>query len=89
MIVPSCLCSGGELPRASLPTFVPAWALERLAATDFSAPDLRGVVVALLSQSLGAAWDALVRGIGRRAFAGARFADHVTAAASMLAAARR
>ena len=65
-----------------------AWAFEQLFSLDISAPDLRVAFAAVASRSIRWAGDAMLHRVGRRALSGARFAKHITTAATMLAAAR-
>jgi hypothetical protein len=65
------------------------WALERGISFDCVFGDLSWTAVALISRSLDAAWNALVRSVAGRAWKGARFTEDITAAATMVAAACR
>ncbi|MBI5262424.1 MAG: hypothetical protein HY852_11485 [Bradyrhizobium sp.] len=65
------------------------WALQRPAAIDCLFGDLRLAVAAFVSWSIQSACEALFRSIACRAFRGARFVHDITAAATMVAAARR
>jgi hypothetical protein len=56
---------------------------------DFTAVDLRVALATMLTRSLIQAADALVRHVMGRAWRGARLAEDITAAATMVAAARR
>jgi hypothetical protein len=60
----------------------------RLAFFDLTVVDLRVALAILLARSLIQAADALVRHVMSRAWQGARFAEDITAAATMVAAAR-
>jgi hypothetical protein len=69
-----------------------AWsasAFGRLFSLDLMAVDLRFVLASVVARSLTQAADALVRHVMGRAWRGARFAEHITAAATMVAAANR
>lgn len=68
---------------------VQAWAYERLIMNDCASCDLRWSLVALLSQALQAALNALAENTLRRAYRGARFAQGIAAADTMLAAGGR
>ena len=70
----------GQTPRA--------WAFGRLVSLDLMAVDLRFALASVLARSLTQAADALVRHVMSRAWRGARFAEDITAAATMVAAAR-
>lgn len=84
------LCSsgvGGPLSRAhaSVLTFT----FQHLAGLDCTFGDLRWAIVTLLSHSLNAAGNSLVENIAGRAWQGARFAQRITAADTMMAAGER
>lgn len=64
------------------------WAFGRLVSLDLMAVDLRFALASVVARSLTQAADALVRHVMARAWRGARFAEHITAAATMVAAAR-
>ncbi|MET4388292.1 hypothetical protein ABIB73_004055 [Bradyrhizobium sp. F1.4.3] len=64
-----------------------AWAFSRLVSLDLMAVDLRLVLVSVVTRSLMQAADALVRHVMSRAWRGARFAEDITTAATMVAAA--
>ena len=64
-----------------------AWALSRLVSLDLMAVDLRFAVASVVARSLIQTADALARQIMGRAWRGARFAEDITAAATMVAAA--
>ena len=66
-----------------------ALVLSRLASLDLMAVDLRFALASVVARSLTQAADALVRHVMGRAWRGARFAEDITAAATMVAAARR
>jgi hypothetical protein len=85
MITPIHLGLAGPLWRAQLWN---AWALGRLVSFDLMAVDLRFALVSVVTRSLTQAADALVRHVMARAWRGARFAEDITAAATMVAAAR-
>jgi hypothetical protein len=65
-----------------------AWAFSRVVSLDLMAVDLRLALVSVVTRSLVQAADALVRHVMGRAWRGARFAEDITAAATMVAAAR-
>ncbi|QDP22372.1 hypothetical protein [Bradyrhizobium cosmicum] len=85
MIIPTHFGSAAPLWRAQL---WPARALGRLVSLDLMAADLRFAVASVVARSLVQAADALVRHVMGRAWRGARFAEDITAAATMVAAAR-
>jgi hypothetical protein len=68
---------------------VQIWACDRLPSLDYAAGDLRLAIVVLLSNWLNAAWNSLVENIAGRAWRGARFAERMTAADTMVAAGGR
>jgi hypothetical protein len=86
MIVPTHLGPAGPLWRAQASLY--AWALGRLMFFDLTVVDLRVALVTMVARSLVQAADALVRHVMGRAWRGARFAENITAAATMVAAAR-
>lgn len=90
MIIPTHLGPAGPLWRsqASLHGSLYAWALSRLTLFDLTAVDLRVALATMLTRPLIQAADALVRHVMGRAWRGARFAEDIMAAASMVAAAR-
>lgn len=68
-----------------------AWsasAFGRLVSLDLMAVDLRFALASVVTRSLIGAADALARHVMSRARRGARFAEDITAAATMVAAAR-
>ncbi|QIP07494.1 hypothetical protein [Bradyrhizobium symbiodeficiens] len=68
-----------------------AWsasAFGRLVSRDLMAVDLRFALASVVTRSLIQAADALARHVMSRAWRGARFAEDITAAATMVAAAR-
>ncbi|PSO21093.1 hypothetical protein [Bradyrhizobium sp. MOS003] len=68
-----------------------AWsasAFGRLVSLDLMAVDLRFALASVVARSLIQAADALARHVMSRAWRGARFAEDITAAATMVAAAR-
>ncbi|MBK3660941.1 hypothetical protein JJE66_06715 [Bradyrhizobium diazoefficiens] len=95
MIIPTHFGPAGPLWRAqtSLHTLLYARAFNRLVSFDLTVVDLRIALATMVTRSLVQAADALVRHVVRsfmgRAWRGARFAQHITAAATMLAAADR
>jgi hypothetical protein len=66
-----------------------AWAFNRLLSLDLTVGDLRVALAAMMARLLLQAADALVRHVMGRAWQGARFAENITAAATMVAAAGR
>jgi hypothetical protein len=69
-----------------------AWSVSvfgRLVSLDLMAVDLRFALASVVARSLTQAADALVRHVMGRAWRGARFAEDITAAATMVAAAGR
>jgi hypothetical protein len=64
-------------------------AFGRLVSLDLMAVDLRFALTGAVASPLVRAADALVRHVMGRAWQGARFAEDITAAATMVAAARR
>ena len=89
MIIPTHLGPAGPLWRAqaSLHASLSTWAFGRLAFFDLTVVDLRVALATMLTRSLIQAADALVRHVMGRAWRGARFAEDITAAATMVAAA--
>jgi hypothetical protein len=65
-----------------------AWACGRLVSLDLMVVDLRLALATVVARFLVQAADALVRHVMARAWRGARFAEDITAAATMVAAAR-
>ncbi|WP_027575873.1 hypothetical protein [Bradyrhizobium sp. WSM1743] len=90
MIIPIHLGLAGPLWRAQLwhGQMLRAWAFGRLVSLDLMAVDLRFALASVVARSLTQAADALVRHVMSRAWRGARFAEDITAAATMVAAAR-
>lgn len=90
MTIPTHFGPAGPLWRsqASLHASLYAWAFGRLAFLDLTVVDLRVALATMLTRSLIQAADALVRHVMGRAWRGARFAEDITAAATMVAAAR-
>ncbi|MBR0784673.1 hypothetical protein [Bradyrhizobium iriomotense] len=85
MITPIHLGLAAPLWRAQL---WQARAFGRLVSLDLMAVDLRFALASVVARSLTQAADALVRHVMTRAWRGARFAEDITAAATMVAAAR-
>ncbi|OPY99194.1 hypothetical protein A5906_26000 [Bradyrhizobium sacchari] len=85
MITPIHLGLAGPLWRAQL---WQARAFGRLVSLDLMAVDLRFALASVVARSLTQAADVLVRHVMTRAWRGARFAEDITAAATMVAAAR-
>lgn len=90
MIIPTHFGPAGPLWRsqASLHASLYALAFSRLTFFDLTVVDLRVALATMLTRSLIQAADALVRHVMGRAWRGARFAEDITAAATMVAAAR-
>ncbi|SPP98860.1 MULTISPECIES: hypothetical protein [Bradyrhizobium] len=91
MIIPTHFGPAGPLWR-SQPFQVQAWqawAFSRLVSLDFTIVDLRLALGTAVTRSLVHAADALVRHFMGLAWRGARFAEDITAAATMVAAADR
>ncbi|MBR0684948.1 hypothetical protein JQ612_14720 [Bradyrhizobium manausense] len=90
MIIPTHFGPAGPLWRTRAPLHVSlsAWAFSRLTFFDLTVADLRIALAAMLTRSLIQAADAVVRHVMGRAWRGARFAEDITAAATMVAAAR-
>lgn len=68
-----------------------AWSVQtlgRLVSLDLMAVDLRFALASVVARSLTQGADALVHHVMARAWRGARFAEDITAAATMVAAAR-
>ena len=85
MIIPTHFGPAAPLWRAQM---WHAWAFGRLVSLDLMAVDLRLSIATVVARSLVQAADALVRHVMGRAWRGARFAEDITAAATMVAAAR-
>ena len=85
MIIPTHFGPAAALWRTQM---WQAWALDRLVSLDLMAVDLRFALASVVARSLIQAADALVRHVMSRAWRGARFAEDITAAATMVAAAR-
>ncbi|MBW7969338.1 hypothetical protein [Bradyrhizobium sp. BR 10289] len=85
MITPLHLGLAGPLWRAQLWN---AFSSGRLVPLDFMAIDLRFALASVVARSLTRTADAVVRHVMSRAWRGARFAEDITAAATMVAAAR-
>ncbi|MBR0902282.1 hypothetical protein [Bradyrhizobium liaoningense] len=86
MIIPTHF--GPAIPRLR----AQAWSVQtfgRLVSLDLMAVDLRFALASVVARSLTQAADALVHHAMARAWRGARFAEDITAAATMVAAARR
>ncbi|WP_128928056.1 hypothetical protein [Bradyrhizobium guangxiense] len=84
MIIPTHFGPAVPMLRAQ------AWSASvfgRLVSLDLMAVDLRFALASLAERSLTQAANALVRHIMGRAWRGARFAEDITAAATMVAAA--
>ena len=75
--------------QALLQTWTLGRTLGRLGVFDLMFVDLRLAIVTLIARSLLGAADAVVRHVMGRAWQGARFAQDITAAATMVAAAGR
>lgn len=90
MIIPTHLGPAGPLwqSQASSRASLYAWVLSRFTFFDLTVVDLRVALATMLTRSLIQTADALVRHVMGRAWRGARFAEDITAAATMVAAAR-
>ena len=90
MIIPTHFGPAGPLWRsqASLHASLSSSAFGRLTFFDLTIGNLRAGLATMLTRSLVQAADALVRHVMGRAWRGARFAEDITAAATMVAAAR-
>ena len=86
MITPIHLGLAGPLWRAQ--ASLHARGFGRFMFLELTAVDLRLALVTVVARSLIQAADALVRHVMGRAWRGARFAEDITAAATMVAAAR-
>jgi hypothetical protein len=86
MIIPTHFGPAAPLWRTQM---WPTWAFGRLVSLDLIAVDLRFALASVVARSLTQAADALVRHVMGRAWRGARFAEDITAAATMVAAAGR
>ena len=82
-----CNLAGGSLH--SLQASLRIWAVERLIALDLASCDLRFAIVTLLCRSLTAFGNVLFENIAGRALRGARFAEALRAADTMVATAGR
>lgn len=87
MIIPTHFGPAGPLWRAQ--ASLHARAFNRLMFFDLTVVDLRVAIATMVTRSLIQAADALVRHVMGRAWRGARFAEDITAAATMVAAAGR
>ncbi len=89
MIIPTHFGPVGPWWRAqaSLHASLYSWAFGRLMFFDLTVVDLRVALATMVTRSLLQAADALVRHVMGRAWRGARFAEDITAAATMVAAA--
>ena len=87
MIVPTHFGPAGPLWRAQ--AVLHALAFSRLMFFDLTVVDPRVAFATMVTRSLIQAADALVRHVMGRAWRGARFAEDITAAATMVAAAGR
>ncbi|AWM09768.1 hypothetical protein [Bradyrhizobium symbiodeficiens] len=85
MIIPTHF--GPAIPMLRAQTWS-ASAFGRLVSLDLMAVDLRFALASVVTRSLIQAADALARHVMSRAWRGARFAEDITAAATMVAAAR-
>ena len=91
MIIPTHFGPAGPLwrPQVFQARIWQTWAFNRVVSLDLMAVDLRLVLATVVARSLVQAADALVRHVMGRAWRGARFAEDITAAATMVAAAGR
>ena len=85
MFVPTHFGPAGPLWRAQ--AWLYARAFSRLMFFDLTVVDLRVAFATMVTRSLIQAADALARHVMGRAWRGARFAEDITAAATMVAAA--
>ena len=85
MIIPTHFGAAAPLWRAQM---WHALAFGRLVSLDLMAVDLRFALASAVTRSLIQAADALAHHVMGRAWRGARFAEDITAAATMVAAAR-
>jgi hypothetical protein len=85
MIIPTHFGPAASLWRTQMWSI---WAFGRFVSFDLMAVDLRFALASVVTRSLIQAADALVRHFMGRAWRGARFAEDITAAATMVAAAR-
>lgn len=85
MIIPTHFGPAAPLWRTQMWS---SWASGRLASLDLIAVDLRFARAGVAARSLTQAADALAHHVMGRAWQGARFAEDITAAATMVAAAR-
>jgi hypothetical protein len=87
MIIPTHLGTAGPLMRVH--ALLHSWALERLVSFDLMFVDLRLALATAAARALVQTSDAIVRHVMGRAWKGARLAQGITAAATMVAAAGR
>ena len=89
MIIPTHFGPAGPLWRAQAfqARAWQAWVFGRLVSLDLMVVDLRFALATVVARSLVQVADALVRHFMGRAWRGARFAEDITAAATMVAAA--
>jgi hypothetical protein len=87
MIIPTPFGMASPLWRT--PAVLQTWALGRLGPCDLMFVDLRLALAAVFTRLLVRASDAVLRHVMGRAWQGARFAQDITAAATMVAAAWR
>ena len=89
MIIPTHFGPAGPLwrPQVFQARIWQTWAFNRVVSLDLMAVDLRLALATVVARSLVQAADALVRHDMGRAWRGARFAEDITAAATMVAAA--
>jgi len=91
MFIPTQFGPAGPLWRAQAALHVSlySWAFRRLVVFDLTAVDLRVALATMVTRLLIQLANALVRHVMGRAWRGARFAEDITAAATMVAAAGR
>jgi hypothetical protein len=89
MFIPTHFGTAGPLWRAqaSLHASLHSWAFSRRVFFDPTVVDLRVALATMVTRSLIQAADSMVRHVMGRAWRGARFAEDITAAATMVAAA--
>jgi hypothetical protein len=84
------LCNQGAFSsRHAFRRSVQVWAYERLLTLNLASGDPRSAAIALVSGAMAAAGNAWFETIARRAHKGAKFAQSVTAADTMVAAGGR
>ena len=87
MMLPTTFSQAGPLWR--VPALLQTWTFSRLGAFDLMFVDLRLALLTFVARSLLQAANAVASHVMGRAWQGARFAQDITAAATMVAAAGR